>query len=435
VRAYGWLIAGRSVEGGVAVSRIWPARRAAAIAAVAFGVLTLGAGVSTVPLDRLARQPDPHGSFAWLFVWVFLTPGVLVGTLLAVRRPRNPIGWMLLAFYFLSIAPAGDYAIIDYRLYHGRLPLGSVAVVALASWPLWLVLIAVMLWVFPDGQLPRGRWRRVAVVLAAAGVLLAVAATAGGAAAVAGHPVRIDASENLANNTTGLAALAQSAVALGVLGSLLVWLARQVPAYRRSAGERRQQFKWLYTGATIFVVTVFAAVTVSGGSSDLDLVVNDGIVPVGFAVFPVCVGVAVLKYRLYDIDRIISRVISYAIITAVLAGVFAGLVVLATVVLPVKTPVAVAAATLAAAALFNPVRKRVQHAVDRRFNRARYNAEAIVSAFTARLRQTVELDTVQGDLVGVVHEAFEPAHVSVWLSGALPEAPVPARSPARHRPA
>jgi hypothetical protein len=198
---------------------------------------------------------------------------------------------------------------------------------------------------------------------------------------------------------------------------LLAWLAVQVPRYRRSAGERRQQFKWLYTGAAIFAVSVIAAVLVTGGSSGLDQAVNNVISPLGYAVLPVCVGVAVLKYRLYDIDRIISRVISYAIITAVLAGVFAGLVLLATVALPVKTPVAAAAATLAAAALFNPLRKRVQRAVDRRFSRARYNAETIVAAFTARLRQTVDLDTMQGDLVGVVQEAFEPAHVSVWLSG------------------
>jgi hypothetical protein len=400
------------------VSRISPARRSAAVAAVALGVLAFGAGLATVPLDHLARQPDEHGPFAWLFLVLFLTPGVMVGTLLAARRPRNPIGWMLLAFYFLATAPAGDYAIIDYRLHHGHLPLGSVAVVLLASWPVWLVLIAVLLWVFPDGQLPQGRWRRVAGVLVAAGALLAVAATAGGAATVAGHTVRVDASGNLANNAAGAAGLAQGAVAVGVLASLLVWLAVRVPIYRRSAGERRQQFKWLYTGAAIFVVSVIGAVLVSGGSSGLDQTVNDGIVPVGFAVLPVSVGVAVLKYRLYEIDRIVSRVISYAIITVVLAGVFAGLVVLATVVLPVKTPVAVAAATLAAAALFNPLRKRVQHAVDRRFNRARYSAEAVVAAFTARLRQTVDLDTVRGDLVGVVDEAFEPAHVSVWLSGA-----------------
>ena len=255
-----------------------------------------------------------------------------------------------------------------------------------------------------------------AVVLAAAGALLAVTATAGGAAAVAGHTVRVNASGNLVNNATGAAGLAQGAVALGVLASLLVWLAVQVPIYRRSAGERRQQFKWLYTGATIFVVSVISAVQVSGGSSGLDQAVNNGIVPVGFAVLPVCVGVAVLKYRLYEIDRIISRVISYAIITVVLAGVFAGLVLLATEVLPFKGPVAVAAATLAAAALFNPLRRRVQHAVDRRFNRARYNADLTVAVFESRLKDAADLDSVREDLATVVQKALEPAHISVWMN-------------------
>jgi hypothetical protein len=396
-------------------TKAW-SRRVAPGAAVAFGALTLGAGLATVPLGRLARQPEPHGPLSWLFLVLFLTPGVMVGTLLAARRPRNPIGWMLLAFYLLAQNPAGDYAIIDYRLHHGHLPLGSVAVVVLASWPVWLVLIAALLWVFPDGRLPRGRRRRVAVVLAAAGALLAVTATAGGAAAVAGHTVRVNASGNLVNNATGAAGLAQGAVALGVLASLLVWLAVQVPRYRRSAGERRQQFKWLYTGATIFVVSVISAVQVSGGSSGLDQAVNNGIVPVGFAVLPVCVGVAVLKYRLYEIDRIISRVISYAIITVVLAGVFAGLVLLASVVLPLKGPVAVAAATLVAAALFNPLRRRVQLAVDRRFNRARYNADLTVAVFASRLKDAADLDSVREDLAAVVQKALEPAHISVWMN-------------------
>ena len=121
-----------------------------------------------------------------------------------------------------------------------------------------------------------------------------------------------------------------------------------------------------------------------------------------------------LKYRLYAIDRIISRVISYLIITAVLAGGFAVLVLFATSVLPVRAPVAVAAATLAAAALFNPLRRRVQHAVDRRFNRTRYNAEAVVASFTAQLRQTVDLDAMQSELSSAVHHAFQPAHVSIW---------------------
>ena len=243
-----------------------------------------------------------------------------------------------------------------------------------------------------------------------------MAATAGGAAAVAGHTVRVNASGNLVDNAAGAAGLAQGAVALGVLASLLAWLAVQVPRYRRSAGERRQQFKWLYTGATIFVVSVISAVQVSGGSSGLDQAVNNGIVPVGFAVLPVCVGVAVLKYRLYEIDRIISRVISYAIITAVLAGVFAGLVLLASVALPLKGSVAVAAATLVAAALFNPLRRRVQHAVDRRFNRARYSADLTVAAFASRLKDAVDLDSVREDLAAVVQKALEPAHTSVWMN-------------------
>jgi hypothetical protein len=283
---------------GTPVGTILRTWRAAPVAAVALGVFTLGAGLATVPLDRLAHRPEPHGPLTLLFLVVFLTPGVMVGTLLAARRPRNPIGWMLLAFYFLAIAPAGDYAIIDYQLHHGHLPLGSVAVVVLASWPIWLVLIAVLLWVFPDGRLTQGRWRRVAVVFVAAGALLAVAATAGGAAAVAGHTVRVDAGGNLVNNATGAAGLAQGAVAFGVLSSLLVWLAVQVPRYRRSAGERRQQFKWLYTGATIFVVSVVIAVLTPGGASGLDQTINNVIVPIGFAALPVCVGVAVLKYRL-----------------------------------------------------------------------------------------------------------------------------------------
>jgi hypothetical protein len=129
----------------------------------------------------------------------------------------------------------------------------------------------------------------------------------------------------------------------------------------------------------------------------------------------VCIGVAVLKYRLYEIDRIISRVISYAIITAVLAAVFAGVVVLATEVLPFRTPVAVAASTLAAAALFDPLRRRVQRMVDRRFNRARYDADRLVAIFAARLKDAVELDTIRDDLTGIVDQALEPAHVSVWI--------------------
>jgi DNA integrity scanning protein DisA with diadenylate cyclase activity len=137
---------------------------------------------------------------------------------------------------------------------------------------------------------------------------------------------------------------------------------------------------------------------------------------VAIAVLPACLGVAILRYRLYDIDRIISRTLAYTIVTGLLVGVYAGLVLLATQVLSITSPVAVAAATLATAALFNPVRRRVQRAVDRRFNRARYDADRTVEAFAARLQDSVDLAAVQADLASVVHRALEPAHVTLWTN-------------------
>jgi hypothetical protein len=137
---------------------------------------------------------------------------------------------------------------------------------------------------------------------------------------------------------------------------------------------------------------------------------------VAIVTVPVAVAVAVLKYRLYDIDRVISRTLAYAIVTGLLAGIYAGLVLLATEVFRFHSTVAVAASTLAVAALFNPLRHRVQHVIDRRFNRARYDADRTVAAFAARLKDEVDLDSIRDDLAGAVHRALEPAHVSVWIS-------------------
>ena len=136
----------------------------------------------------------------------------------------------------------------------------------------------------------------------------------------------------------------------------------------------------------------------------------------GFFALPLSIGVAVLRYRLFDIDRIISRTLAYAIVTGLLVGVYAGIVLLATQVVSINAPVAVAASTLAAAALFNPLRRRVQRVVDRRFNRARYDADQTVAAFAVRLKDAVDLDSVRDDLASVVQQALEPAHVSVWMS-------------------
>ena len=188
-----------------------------------------------------------------------------------------------------------------------------------------------------------------------------------------------------------------------------VFAARLVLSWRRANGDRRQQLKWLMAGSTVAV----AGFVISNMVPALDpaaIAVGVGVV------LPVCLGVAILKYRLYDIDRIISRTLAYAIVTGLLVGVYAGLVLLATRVLSVHTPVAVAAATLAAAALFNPLRRRVQQLVDRRFNRSRYDADQTVAAFAARLKDEVDLDSVRDDLAAVVQQTLEPTHLSVWIS-------------------
>ena len=377
------------------------------MAAVLFGVFTVGVGLANVPIDRFTHQAGPGGPvIEWLVTAVPMVSAAAVGTLVAARRPGNPIGWMLLAIFLFLAAPTAQYAVLDYRMHHGTLPLGGAAVVLGAAGPLFLVLLVVLLWLFPDGRLPPGRGRGVARVLVVAGVLAGLAASTKGVAAVVGHDIRIDAGGNLTAGQNGPSRIFTAVVIAGSLAGGLTWLIVQVPRYRRSAGERRQQLKWLYTGAVVFVICVFLPGQVG----------NDFIGPLGAAALPVCIGVAVLKYRLFEIDRIISRVISYAIITAVLAGVFAGLVLLATAALPFRTTVGVAGATLAAAALFNPLRKRVQHAVDRRFNRARYNADLTVAAFASRLKDAVDLDSVREDLATAVQKTLEPAHISVWIN-------------------
>ena len=179
------------------------------------------------------------------------------------------------------------------------------------------------------------------------------------------------------------------------------------------------------SGGAICIIGVVAGTALSSsGSTVLVAVSHAGFVAI--TALPICIGVGILKYRLYEIDRLISRTLSYLIVTGLLVGVFVGIVVLATDVLPFSSPVAVAASTLAAAALFNPLRKRVQHQVDRRFNRARYDAEATVTAFRVRLREAVDLETVQRELLRAADRAVEPAHTSLWVrpAGTGPRSPV-----------
>ena len=195
-------------------------------------------------------------------------------------------------------------------------------------------------------------------------------------------------------------------------------LAGQVASWRRSSGVRRQQLKWLAAGLAALVACAAIGTVAGLGTASGSTAITNACLLVGLVAFSLCIGVAVLRYRLFDIDRVISRTLAYAIVTGLLVGVYAGIVLLATEVLQFHGTVAVAVATLAAAALFNPVRRRVQTMVDRRFNRARYDADRIVAAFAARLQDAVDLDVVRADLASSVQQALEPAHVSVWIQAA-----------------
>jgi hypothetical protein len=286
----------------------------------------------------------------------------------------------------------------------------------------FLVLPVVIL-LFPDGHLTR-RWRVVLWAYVVAATVFAAAYIAVTAFQMAGHPVSVSGNGEPVNESSPPAALTWPSHALFITLAVF-WVSfavRQVLIWRRAARgegetgrERRQQLKWLMSGS---VVTVLGLAGIFGfGFSTSPVVLALDFVSF-FATFalPVAMSVAILRYRLYEIDRIISRTLAYAIVTGLLVGVYAGLVLLATRVLSFHTPVAVAASTLAAAALFNPLRRRVQRAVDRRFNRARYDADQTVAAFAERLKDAVDLDSVRDDLAGTVSRALEPAHVSVWVT-------------------
>jgi hypothetical protein len=395
--------------------------RIAPAAAILLGLVVLGMLVLTVVLDSLTHYPGTGGPLVdSLTVAAAGIPAASVATLLAARRPGNPIGWLLFGILFAGYSPSNQYDILAYRTHPGTLPLGWVSVVFEELWPLFLVFVAILLWVFPDGKLPAGRWRRPSVVLLVSGLLLGVVASTSGVIVVARGDVRIRATGDLANPPGGGFEILDIAVIALSLVAWLAWILIQIPTYRRADGERRQQLKWLYSGATVtlvaFVFGVFVIPVAAGHAPGYpNNPVISALVVLAFGAMPASLGVAVLKYRLYELDRIISRVVSYALITTLLVGFYTGLVLLTTHVLPYKSAVAVAACTLITAALFNPLRKRVQRLVDRRFNRSRYNAEAVVAAFTARMRQTVDFDAVRDDLVGVVHEAFQPTQVSMWL--------------------
>ena len=397
-------------------------RLASPAMAVALGGVVLALLAVTVPLGVLDHSAVSSGGGSLVLAPVF---GVL-GFVVAWRKPGNPLGWLLLGavgFLVLSGA-AGAYTVAVYRQHHPGLPLGWVAVLLQPGWAPAIALFGLTVLLFPDGRLPSPRWRWALWAYLAVAALWIAGTVVISVWAIAGHHVQVDSGGNLLaiDHPTGWAAWWGTVQGLffPLLGACwLASLAGQVLSYRRSSGERREQLKWLIGGSAIAVTGGLLAVPFSD-SPDRALNILGSVALVAVLALPLSMGVAILKYRLYDIDRILSRTVAYTIITGLLVGVYAGLVLLATQVLGFASTWAVAASTLAAAALFTPLRRRVQRLVDRRFNRARYNADRTVAMFAGRLQDAVDLGTVHTDLLFTVSASLQPAHLSVWLQEPAP---------------
>jgi hypothetical protein len=383
--------------------------------AAAFGVVVLAQGIIAIVLAGLGHQLSV-GTFVFgAGTLVFAGVGVLV----AFHQPRNPVGWLLIFFTFFYMVgiDAQQYAVLCYFLGHPQLPLASAALLLKQVATPAFLLLPVAILLFPDGRLASPRWRWVLGAYAVVSAAATVDAFAPAVAVVGAHDIHIDSSADVTDTSRLRGWLVHPPVWLTLAVWLLlggIWLsfvAYQVMSWHRSDGERRQQLKWLAGGGAVALgIGVVASAAVPG--------ILGQVFGVALFALPVSIGVGIPKYRLYDIDRIISRTLAYAIITGLLIGVYTGLVLLATDVLGVHSSVAVAASTLAAAALFNPVRRRVQRAVARHFNRARYDADRTVAAFAARLKDAVDLDAMRNDLAGVVQQTLEPVHVSVWIGSA-----------------
>jgi len=380
------------------------------ISPVTLAIVGLLLGLAALNIVLSAKIPQNTGLKG---VGIITLPFAAVGLLIVRRRPRNSIGWILLAFTFAVLVSvnAANYAVLVYGV-NDALPLGRLAVALAPAWIPVIVLAPLPIVLFPDGRIPPGRWRWVFWAYAALGVALLSAIGAADFRAFTEQRVVIDSSGSLSSLTApthgAVAAFFNTAAIVAYAACFAAMVVYQIVQFRRSQGDERQQRKWFLAGGGIAVTGLIIATQ----SNTL------GFLFACIVALPLGIGFGILKYRLYDVDRLISRTISYAIVTATLVGVFAGIVLLATRVLPFSSPVGVAASTLAAAALFNPLRRRVQRLVDRRFNRARYDAEATVAAFGARLRGAADVETVLDELGAAAAGSLEPAHVTVWVRAA-----------------
>jgi hypothetical protein len=333
-----------------------------------------------------------------------------VGLVLTLRRPSNPIGWLYAAAGLMwSLAVPWDPWVDQLVAEHRPLPLAAkaAAVYGEFSWaPATVLGVTLPALLVPDGRLRSRRWRPVAAAAVAAAVLALVG--------LGLTPARLE--DHPIVNPFGLTGPAGDvASVLGNVGTLL-WLATLVAAlvclvlrFRASRGVERQQLRWVAAGAAAAVAGLMAGAAAPQGT------LLASILYAAVLCVPLAVGVAVLRYRLWDLDRLVSRTVTYTLVTALLIVPYLLVVPAASELVEGSGSLAVAAATLAVAALFQPLRRRVQDLVDRRFNRRRYDAARTVEGFAARLRDQLDLDALEGELLAVVDQTVQPAGATLWL--------------------
>jgi hypothetical protein len=367
-----------------------------------------------VPADQLSQlETTTIGGFVLGLTFP------LVGWVIASRRPANSMGWIFLGVGLSQAldAFATQYATVGLVVAPGSLPAADVlSWVAVWAWaPGFTLLLTATVLLFPDGRPPTPRWRPVLWAAGAATFLLVVPV------AIAAWPFR---GEGLLGSGPGLGTqtdpimsamvVLQSVGLILLLASGIASIAGLVVRFRRSTGTERAQLEWFVAAGVTEIVVLVVVTLLAPPASIVGTVLAAAISPL----LPLAAAVAILRYHLYDIDRIVSRTVSYGVVTGLLAVLFAGLVLgLQGLLAPFTAGngLAVAASTLVVAAAFQPLRARVQRVVDRRFDRARYDAEAVVTGFVDSVRDQVELEALAGEVVAVARRSVAPASVSVWL--------------------
>jgi hypothetical protein len=399
------------------------------------GALFVAGAILTI-LSLYVRAPAAQPSSDWgsgsaigdLLILAPFLAFTIVGALIASRRPENPIGWICLVagLFWTLIVLDGQYT--AYALATTGVVPFPAAVAALNQW-LWVppvgLLSIYLILLFPDGKLPSRRWRPLAWFSGAVLIMvsLAIALAPGPLPDLGGvrNPFGLEGHPWIADASNVIPVLMPLCAVASALGLVL--------RYRRSGSEEREQIKWIaFAGSfvglmsliTVFSALIFAPLFLgASGTQPLWLGVLQDVELLSFAGIPVAVGIAVLRYRLYNIDLLINRALVYASLTATLALVYFGGVVSLQYLFRALTghgsTLAVVVSTLAIAALSSPLRRRIQAFIDRRFYRKKYDARKTLEAFSTKLRDGTDLDALSNDLVGVVRETMQPAHVSLWL--------------------